>query len=180
MAEPFRKDHPLRVYFEKTLRSALSGRSGHSDERLIEGYLVDLLIRFLHQDHGEGLCDASGNPVRTVAEMLLHGDIRYRANSFREERDAHRQIGDYLLFWLGMFPEHPPRLGRPRTPDAALDPVEQAQRSYRLASTYDLSPYEHEAQILRRLSEEFDRYRLSLRLLRASLPGLAPRPDHDS
>jgi hypothetical protein len=69
---------------------------------------------------------------------------------------VHRHIGDFTLFWTGVYPEvvEGMRYGK----DALLDYQQQGKRAYWIASTI---PVEEKveaapADILKRLSEQFD------------------------
>ena len=161
---------PLSItgFFQGALRSSL-----HEEMPEVEAYLVDLLTRFLHQDQLFPIKDAEGRRVTSVTEMLEYGDISLRANSFKAERDVHRHIGDFLLFWSGLFPEFLPKLAAPGRRDMLLNCTEQGQRSYEIAGSFDHNPYESEARILRRLGDRFPIYQRSLSLVRASFEGFS-------
>lgn len=164
-------DHPLRAYFVDAVHDSLNHRLGMRDSEAVESYLAEMLVRFLHLDAIYGVRDAAGRPVTEVAEMVAEGDVRLRANSFAREREVHRQIGDFLLFWSGLFPEYLERLRKSGAKDALLDPIGQGRMSYYVASTFDHDPYGEEAAIFRRLSDDFEDYRYGLSLVRASFDG---------
>ena len=50
-------------------------------------------------------------------------------------RECHRHVGDFTLFWTGVYPEALPKL-RAGTADDLIDFPAQGKRSYYLASTY--------------------------------------------
>ena len=162
-------DHPIRAYFAESLHGPLV-RLG-LDENEVEAYLTEMLVRFLHQDGVYAIRDAFGSRVETVTEMAAEGDIRLNADSFDREREVHRHIGDFLLFWSGLFPESLDRLTAPTGLDALLDPIRQGQMSYYLVSTFDHGDYAREAPVFRRLSDEFEGYRESLYLVRETFEG---------
>ena len=74
----------------------------------------------------------------------------------RTRREVHRHIGDFTLFWTGVYPEVLRRLRSAASRDHFIDYCEQGKRSYYIASTFDEAPYRDEAPVLRRLSEEFE------------------------
>jgi hypothetical protein len=72
-------------------------------------------------------------------------------------REAHRHIGDFTLFWIGVYPEALPRLRSPDRKDHLIDYRGQGKRAYFLASTIAVeSPEDAPREVLSRLSDEFD------------------------
>jgi hypothetical protein len=71
-------------------------------------------------------------------------------------REVHRHIGDFTLFWTGVYPEALKRLRSILRKDHFIDYCEQGKRSYWIASTYEDDAYAEEAPVLRRLSEQFE------------------------
>jgi hypothetical protein len=74
----------------------------------------------------------------------------------RTRREVYRHIGDFTLFWTGVYPEALGRLRSVFSKDSFIDYCEQGKRSYFIASTFEEDPYRAEAPVLRRLSEEFE------------------------
>src|SRR5262249_26681456 len=74
----------------------------------------------------------------------------------RTAREVYRHIGDFTLFWTGVYPEALRRLRRELSKDHLIDYTEQGKRSYYIASTFEQEPYREEAPVLRRLSSEFE------------------------
>jgi hypothetical protein len=70
-------------------------------------------------------------------------------------REAHRHIGDFTLFWAGVYPE---ALRKPRRNrhDYFGDYCAHGKRSYMIASTIRISDPDEEGEILERLSHDFD------------------------
>jgi hypothetical protein len=62
-------------------------------------------------------------------------------------------VGDFTLFWTGVYPEALSKLQRSGSPDHLLDFQRQGKRSYYLASTLEEGD---QAPILRRLSDQFE------------------------
>ena len=73
----------------------------------------------------------------------------------RTRREVYRHIGDYTLFWTGVYPEAVKLLRHSARKDHFIDYCEQGKRSYYLASTFDDERFRDEAPVLRRLSDEF-------------------------
>ena len=74
----------------------------------------------------------------------------------RTRREVHRHIGDFTLFWTGVYPEAVSRLRSVLSRDFFIDYCEQGKRSYYIASTFEDDAYREEAPVLRRLSEDFE------------------------
>ena len=101
--------------------------------------------------------------------MLVEGDVVLHATSFDREREVHKHIGDFALFWTGVYPEMLRHFRAAHRADHLVDYVAQGRRSYQIASTFDHGPYAGEAPVLRRLSEQFETCMLGLNLVRKEL-----------
>ena len=164
-------DNPLHIYFTEVLHDSLSEKVGHPEQD-VERYLADLLVSFAHLDQVYALKDKTGHQVTVVSDMIAEGDIRLNADSFARERQVHRYIGDFLMFWSGLFPEQLKFLKSPAGKDALLDPIGQGRLSYYIASTFTHEPYQEESRTLQKLSEGFDVYCKSLTEVRQHIVGL--------
>ena len=63
-----------------------------------------------------------------VAEAESAGDEKRRS-------ECHRHVGDYTLFWTGVYPEALAKLQGAASPDCLISYQQQGKRSYYLAST---------------------------------------------
>ena len=146
-------DHPLRRRFAGLAEQTFLTTLGIGDPPLID-YLALLLSRFVHVEAIYRLRNAQGKRLEEVADMMLE------AQSFppegRTRREIYRHIGDFTLFWTGVYPEAVGRLRSALSKDHLIDYTEQGKRSYYIASTYADEPYTIEAPVLRRLSDEFE------------------------
>src|SRR5207253_1639385 len=115
---------------------------GIADPQLVD-YLSVLLSRFVHVDTIYRLRNAQGKRLEEVAEMLL--DAEALPQGGRTRREYHRHIGDFTLFWTGVFPEGVARLRVVFSKDHLIDYTEQGKRSYYIASTFEEDPYREEA-----------------------------------
>jgi hypothetical protein len=145
------------AYTEQTFQVDL----GIADTRLTD-YLTDLLLRFIRYDAIFRYRNTIGRRLEDVAEMLLEAEQR----AGKPRREIYRHIGDFTLFWAGVYPEALSHLQSPDQRDHLLDYLEQGKRSYYIASTYQDNPYQDEAPVLRRLSEEFELCSVGLRRVR--------------
>ena len=171
MKREISSDHPLREYFSETLHDSLTGKLGMSDTEAVETYLARMLVDFLNFDGIYAIRNARGKRIESVVEMLAEGDVRVHADSFDREREVHRHVGDFLLFWSGLFPEFLGQIKAPTSQDALVDVVKQGQFSYHVVSTFEHGQYADEATTFRKLSVHFDEYRTGLSLMRTSFDG---------
>ena len=134
-----------------------------SDPELIE-YLASLLSRFVHVGAIYRLRDANGRLLEQVVDMIAEAaDLPPEG---RTTREIHRHIGDFALYWTGVYPEALARLRSPACKDFFVDYCAQGKRSYYIASTFENDPYREEALVLRRLSDEFELCAYGLREVR--------------
>jgi hypothetical protein len=146
-------DHPLRRMFFGLTEHTFLHTLGVADPRLTD-YLSELLSRFIHMDAIYRLSNARGRRLEEVAEMMIEAEAMPPEG--RTRREIYRHIGDFTLFWTGVYPEAVNRLRSILSKDHFIDYCEQGKRSYFIASTFEEPPYESEAPVLRRLSEEFE------------------------
>jgi hypothetical protein len=149
----YNPDHPLRRYFTGVTEQTFMTDLGVADPALID-YLSELLSRFVHVDAIYKLRSGAGRRLEEVADMLMEAEAVPREG--RTSREMHRHIGDFTLFWTGLYPEVLKRLRSPVSKDHFIDYCEQGKRSYYIASTFEEEPYKEESPVLRRLSERFE------------------------
>lgn len=145
-------DHPLRRLFAGLTEHAFVTTLGLGDPPLVD-YLALLLARFLHVERIYRLKDTQGRRLEQVADMMLEAQALPEGPTRRE---IHRHIGDFTLFWTGVFPEALQRMHSLHLKDHFIDYCEQGKRSYYIASTFEDEPYREEAPVLRRLSDQFE------------------------
>ena len=147
---PFRNPVPLRQYFAGLAEFAFESRLGVADPPLVD-YIGELLTRFVRCDAIYKVRDVSGNRLEEVAEMLIEAEGRIAGS----KREVHRHIGDFTLFWAGVYPEALERSKRQGRKDSLLDYCEQGKRSYYIASKI---PGDDGLQdeLLERLSHDFE------------------------
>ena len=82
-----------------------------------------------------------------------------------------KQIGDFTLFFTGLFPEAVaslPRL-RPLSLDTFVDYVAAGKKSYAVVAAFNLSEYREEAPLFARLSDHFEQCVFGLNLVKCEL-----------
>lgn len=144
-------------YTEQTFQTEF----GIADPPLVD-YLSDMLVRFVRIEAIFKVRDVIGRRLEEVADMLLEAEQR----EAHPRREIHRHIGDFTLFWTGVYPEALQRLKSWERKDALLDYQQQGKRSYYIASTFAEGPYREEAPVLRRLSDQFELCSSGLRRVR--------------
>jgi hypothetical protein len=171
--QPPHADHPLRRHFAGLTEQTFMETIGFADPAVTD-YLSDLLSRFLHMDWIYRLRDAGGRQLEEVADMVFEAEAMPPEG--RTRREVHRHIGDFTLFWTGVYPEALRRLRSVHRKDHFIDYCEQGKRSYFIASMFDDERYKEEAPVLRRLSERFELCAYGLQQVRKEWERAAPRP----
>ena len=141
----------LRDMFAALTEHTFQVEIGIADTRLTD-YLTDMLLRFIRSDALYRFRNLLGERLEDLAGMLCEAEERQG----KPRREIYRHIGDFALFWAGVYPEALARLQATDSRDHLLDYFAQGKRSYMLASRFDDEPYQEEAPVLRRLSEEFE------------------------
>lgn len=146
-------DHPLRRLFAGLTEQTFMSDLGVADPPLTD-YLSDLLCRFVCMDGIYRLKDAAGRPLEEVAAMMIEAEALPPEG--RTRREVHRHIGDFTLFWTGVYPEALRKLRSAHRRDSFIDYCEQGKRSYHIAGTFDDDRFADEAPVLRRLSAMYE------------------------
>ena len=166
-------EHPLRRLFAGLAEHAFFSHLGVADPPLID-YLSGLLTRFVHNDDLYRLRGTSGQPLTELAEMVIEAE-RLPAGG-RTRRDYYRHIGDFALFWTGVYPEAVERM-RNRGKDAFFSYTAQGKRGYLLTSRMEEEQHhDAEADLFRRLSEQFEVCAIGLREVRREWEELRDHP----
>ena len=151
------ESHPLRAFFEERIQEHFHQELGLRDQEL-QSYVANVLADFCDTDQLYKIRDSSGRPLHDVGEMLLESEPVYGpAPSFDRERQVRKHIGDYTLFFTGMFPEsiNHLRLRRHRL-ESFVDWMKAGKESYFIVSTFEHFEYAKVAPLFARLSHEFE------------------------
>lgn len=146
-------EHPLRRLFAAYTEHTFTITLGVADPPLVD-YLSTLLARFLQMEGIYRLRNTEGRRLQEVAEMVCEAEGMPPEG--RTRREVYRHIGDFTLFWTGVYPEFVKRMRSVLSRDHFIDYCEQGKRSYYLASTFEADDYREEAPVLRRLSQQFE------------------------
>ena len=123
-----------------------------SPTRPLLEYLSDLLVRFVHCDTIYRIRNLTGNRLDQVADMLAEAQARIGES----KREVHRHIGDFTLFWSGVFPEALRRVRSTSRKDALIDYCQHGKRAYYIATTIRVAENDHQSTVLERLSHDFE------------------------
>ncbi len=164
---PISEDHSLRRWLAGLVEGSFQAEIGLCDPALVD-YVVDLLIGFLHVERINLLYDGSGRAVDDVAAMLQEVEQLTSTSDARRLRQIYRHIGDYTLFWTGVYPENLRRMHRRHARDGLLDYFDQGKRSYAIASSLSTAQSKPPAIVLQALSEQFEYCVYGLGLVRKS------------
>lgn len=140
----------IERFFAGLAESTFQSQLGVVDPPLVD-YVSSLLIRFVRNDVVHRIRGVTGRRLMSISELVAEaaerlGDAR---------RELHQHIGDFTLFWAGVYPES---LRSGGTNDEQFDSYRVfGKRSYRIASEIEPSNEEApSAYLLERLSERFD------------------------
>jgi hypothetical protein len=154
----------LRRFFAGVAENTFQAQLGVADPPLID-YISDLLTRFVRCEAMYRVRNLAGRPLREVAEMMV--EAQHRVGD--AQREVHRHIGDFALFWTGVYPEALRRLHGTSAADQLLDYRVEGKRSYWIASTIETEqPDKPSAEVLERLSRQFELCAYGLREVRRS------------
>jgi hypothetical protein len=140
----------VRNFFCGLTEYAFQARLGVADPPLVD-YIAELLVRFVRSDEVYPVRSVRGQRLVQVADMLA--EAQHREGPARQQ--VHRHIGDFTLFWTGVYPEVADSMRRGGK-DALIDYQQQGKRAYWIASTIPVERESTSPDILKRLSENFD------------------------
>ncbi len=165
MRATIRPDHPLRRLFSGLVEQAFMVEVGLCDPRLTD-YLSGLLAEFVHIDQIFRLRTINDEVIRDVARMETDAALGPDISEHDRRRVLNRYIGDFTLFWTGVYPESL-RPRRPHGVDRLAAYVAVGKRSYGIASELTGATDEPPAEVLAQLSDQFEYCVHGLHLVRA-------------
>ncbi len=164
---PVPREHPLRRLFAALVEDAFCNQVGMCDPSLTD-YLSDLLVSFTHVDRLDALRRVGDRKLEQVAAMLAAQSEDAPADPVQRDCAVYRGIGDYTLFWTGVYPEQLERR-RSRPTDVFLDYVTQGKRSYAITSELTRVDALPAPAFFRHLSDDFEQCVHGLGLVRKGL-----------
>lgn len=151
------ESHPLQELFTELVGRHYAEQIGIRDPAIV-GYVAHLLAEFCELEQLFKIRNAAGKPLTDVGEMLIESNPVYGpAPSFDRERQVRKHIGDYTLFFAGMFPEsiHHVRLRHNRV-ENFIDWVKAGKESYYIVSKFEHFEYTKVAPLFASLSHRFE------------------------
>ena len=141
----------VQRYFAGLAETTFQAELGIVDPTLID-YLSSMLVRFVRSDVVHRIRGISGKPLLSVPEMVAEASARLGD----ARRELHQHIGDFTLFWAGVYPEAL-RESDEQTSEQFLNYCRFGKQSYHIASTIESSTDEAvPGGVLHRLSDQFD------------------------
>lgn len=156
----------LQQFFCGVTENTFLAQLGVVDPPLVD-YLSGLLLRFVRQDSLEKIRTITGQRVGDIGTMMVEAQSRVGP----ARRKVHQHIGDYTLFWAGLYPESLRRTRGALVADQFGDFCAHGKRAYRIASCIEADEVERDApnDLLVRLSEQFEMCAYGLREVRREL-----------
>jgi len=168
MTREIPESHPLYRLFRGITEYTFMSELGIGDPELV-GYVTNLLVRFVPAPMIWRLRNARGERLTEVTAMVAEAEA---ATDAGRRYECHRHVGDFTLFWTGVYPDALARLQASNSPDHLVDFQAQGKRSYFLASTLE----KNEGAVLRRLSDEFELCAFGLSCVRREWERQDPPP----
>ena len=164
------ESHPLQQLFEDLVGRHYAEEIGIRDPQIV-AYVSHLLAEFCDAEQLFKIRNTFNRPLSDVGEMLLEADPVYGpASSFDRERQVRKHIGDYILFFAGMFHEsiNHFRLRRQRL-ENLVDWVKAGKESYYIVSKFEHFEYAKVAPLFASLSKNFEECVYGLNMVKNDL-----------
>ncbi|MEM8667376.1 MAG: hypothetical protein AAGG48_07665 [Planctomycetota bacterium] len=151
----------IERFFSGLSEYIFQSRLGVVDVQLVD-YLSDMLFRFVRVDSLHKVRRPNGRPATEVFQMLCEAENRVGL----ARREVHRHIGDFTLFWSGMYPESLRRTQPHASRDSFLDYCHQGKRAYAIAAEIEGGQDRPSSDVLQALSDQFEMCAYGLREVR--------------
>lgn len=164
------ESHPLQKFFLELVGRHYAEQIGIRDPQIV-GYVAHLLAEFCDAEQLFKIRDMAGKPISDVGQMLIESNPVFGpAPSFDRERQVRKHIGDYTLFFAGMFPEsiNHFRLRRQQL-ETFVDWMKAGKESYYVVSKFEYFEYAKVAPLFANLSRNFEQCVYGLNLVKNEL-----------
>jgi len=151
----------LDRFFAGLSEFIFQSRLGVADVQMI-AYLSNLMLRFVRTESLHHVRRSTGQPATEVFQMLCEAEKRMGL----ARREVHRHIGDFTLFWTGMYPEGLRHVPGSDSPDGFLNYCRQGKRAYRIAAEIEGGDDRTPCGLLMKLSDQFELCAYGLREVR--------------
>jgi len=164
------ESHPLQELFSELIHHHFDCDIGLRDCE-VQDYIANILTEFCQCEQLFKIRNVQGRPLSDVGEMLLEADPVYGpAPSFDRERQVRKHIGDYILFFSGLFPENINHFRlRWQRLENVVDFIKAGKESYYIVSKFDQFEYARLAPLFGKLSNEFESCVYGLNLVKGDL-----------
>lgn len=173
--EEISRHHPLRRLFAGLVEDAFCAQVGLCDPALTD-YMAGLLVEFTDMERLNAIRNAQGKRLEQMAAILAIQMAEPPVDSVARDRRVYRQIGDYTLFWAGVYPEQLKRASRASS-DVLLDYVAQGKRCYAIVSQLPGEDDAPPSSLFRHLSDDFEHCLYGLALVRRGWERTEPGAD---
>jgi hypothetical protein len=161
---------PLEQFFLELVGRRYAEQIGIRDPQIVN-YVAALLAEFCDAKQLFKIVTAEGKPINDVGEMVMESNPVYGpAPSFDRERQVRKHIGDYTLFFTGMFPEsiNHFRLRHNRL-ETFVDWMKAGKESYYIVSKFEYFEYAKVAPLFATLSQNFEQCVYGLNMVKNDL-----------
>ncbi|MCO6454988.1 MAG: hypothetical protein J5I93_06785 [Pirellulaceae bacterium] len=160
------RDNPsgntLERFFHGLAEYVFQAQLGVADPPLTD-YLGGLLLRFVRWDAVHKVRGVNGRPIKYLGEMLVEADARIG----EARREVHQHIGDFTLFWTGLYPESLRGRRGHTVADQYGDYCVHGKRAYLIASSIEVDEQASPSnEVLQRLAHQFEMCAYGLREVR--------------
>ena len=122
-------------------------------------YLNGLLIQFIRAD---AILIPNGKTDHTARKIIEMLDVA-ETSMAPERRDIYQAIGDYTLFWVGVYPESLNKRQTRQTTNWIHNFTRQGKKCYALASEMKPAALQPSEQVLHCLSQQYELCAFGLR-----------------
>lgn len=176
MWERIPKKHPLSRLFTALVERSFYEYIGLYDPS-INFYLSHLLLEFIHVDNLYRIKDMQNRRLKDLGKIIRESDLLSRSWIKEKERGVRKYIGDYTLFFTGMFPESLKKRVGALYLDRVHDYIRTGKESYRIVAEFNYGEYRKEAPLFKRLAENFDVCVVGLNFVKKELDKMQ-QPDY--
>ncbi|OYP35253.1 hypothetical protein CGZ80_12505 [Rhodopirellula sp. MGV] len=135
---------------------------GVVDVQLVD-YVSDLLLRFVRTDTMYSLRQVDGMRTKHLLQMITEAERRIGL----AKREVYRHVGDFTLFWSGMYPESlQSAKNGSDVRDRYFDYCRQGKRAYAIAAQIEGGSDRPPCEVIHRMSEHFEMCAYGLREVR--------------
>jgi hypothetical protein len=157
-----RETSAIERFFRGISEFIFHTKLGVVDVQLVD-YVGDLLLRFVRVDSLYSLRQSDGRRAKHLVQMVAEAERRIGL----AKREVYRHVGDFTLFWSGMYPESlAAQQNHPASADRFLDYCRQGKRAYAIAAEIEGGEDRPPSELIQRMSEQFEMCAYGLREVR--------------